>query len=390
MTGIHSPPPIEWITCENRVREVWKRLSNFKNVDYSLEIISGRHSGKGKAAQNWKKQAHQVRAAIIQADEYFEASRNSTLATALNLQYYGITALATAVMLIRGTGDFSLDRLRADPTSKSHGIAFSGLGINREAARIGSNLLADAYVCPQANGFFKNWYANIPSSVPARGLVRVTNQNTERRELRSLGFERIPDYGSLIGRKLTVRELMLRLPDTAKVLSSGALELMMARCHHSVHADLAGKKVTHTWAIYAKSAEVLWKLLEHFKFCSRSFGDIEVQHVGGGNLLLSVTECEEMTLSFPTIREDRNFERWIVGDLLGIPTSADIFLISFGLSMISRYFPDLWISTIEAHCTSALACEEFLEYAGFAFPIVALSDLHGRSIIITQQHPPMA
>lgn len=96
---------MEWITSENTYEESWRRLLEFANVELAMEAISGFHGEPTKSTlPNYRKQAEQARVALLQAREYFEAAKASSLYTQPNHLYYGSVALSTACMLIRGDG----------------------------------------------------------------------------------------------------------------------------------------------------------------------------------------------------------------------------------------------------------------------------------------------
>jgi beta-phosphoglucomutase-like phosphatase (HAD superfamily) len=103
---------MEWVTCENVYDESWRRLLEYANIELATEAIREIHGEDPKKEKNYKTKAEQVRFSLLQAKEYFEAARTSSLFTQPNHLYYGAVALSTACMVLRGDGDKSLDRLR--------------------------------------------------------------------------------------------------------------------------------------------------------------------------------------------------------------------------------------------------------------------------------------
>lgn len=132
---------MEWITCESIYDESWRILLEYANIELAVEAIESIHGkSTSKMKANYKKQAQQARASLLQAKEYFEASRSSSLFTQPNHLYYGAVALSTACMLIRGTGEKSLDYLRKDPKNAHHGLEFT-FSANTKAVKKGTKLL---------------------------------------------------------------------------------------------------------------------------------------------------------------------------------------------------------------------------------------------------------
>jgi hypothetical protein len=81
---------------------------------YCVDRLLSIHSLASSDASNAKKQAKQIAACVRQAEEYFRAARAVSIVTRPLLLYYGCSALASAQILWKGTGDVSLDKMRAD------------------------------------------------------------------------------------------------------------------------------------------------------------------------------------------------------------------------------------------------------------------------------------
>jgi hypothetical protein len=104
---------MEWITTLDVHRETWRRLREFANPEFATEAIASVHgAGNSRTTADYRKQAVQIRASILQASEYFDAARSSSLVTSPNHVYYGLISLASAVMLLLGDGESSFDFLR--------------------------------------------------------------------------------------------------------------------------------------------------------------------------------------------------------------------------------------------------------------------------------------
>jgi hypothetical protein len=98
----------------------WAGLRRYQNVAFVEEQISELHALGKSAHANVRKQATQLRYCLIQAKEYFDASKSVTLATQPVLLYYSIMSLALAEVLLKQSGDSSLDRARGE--HRHHGL----------------------------------------------------------------------------------------------------------------------------------------------------------------------------------------------------------------------------------------------------------------------------
>lgn len=148
---------MQWITTEDTKREIWSRIFEFTNHQYTFQKIKNFHSIEGQDQnKNIKKQASQIRLSILQAKDYFDQAEKSSLVTSPVLTYYGALSLCTATMLFRGDGEKSLDKLREDAKSKMHGIHASitdETDIDRSV-----NLCRQTKIEMKDEGFFKLWF----------------------------------------------------------------------------------------------------------------------------------------------------------------------------------------------------------------------------------------
>jgi YaaC-like Protein len=113
----------------NPAQYAWFSLRRFHNVRFTAERISKIHQVPAKHVKNVEKQADQIRFFLIQAKEYFDASKTVTLVTRPVLLYYSAMCLATAEILFKHSGDSSLDCAR--DKHKHHGLTF----VNKHSKR---------------------------------------------------------------------------------------------------------------------------------------------------------------------------------------------------------------------------------------------------------------
>jgi hypothetical protein len=151
----------------------WANLRKYQNVEFVEQVILSLHHLEKRQQRNARKQARQLRYCLIQAREYFSAANSVTLATKPTLQYYGIMCLALAEILLKQTGDSSLDRARQQ--HRHHGLLFREL-----QAAGGANLNASAaalVAAPHINaahdrvGTFELWHRS-SREMPAVGVFR--------------------------------------------------------------------------------------------------------------------------------------------------------------------------------------------------------------------------
>jgi hypothetical protein len=186
-----------WIVTDNIYKETWRRLLEFSNTDFTLTDITARHgsANSGSEKSNYRKQAAQVRATILQAKEYFDAARSSSIFTSPNHLYYGFVALSSTMMLLLGDGTRSLDRLRQEKTNAHHGLVFS-TGCTSSTAVSGLSLLENTFAEILERGHFGNWYSVLRDREPILATHRLHNETLISVNRISAGFYPIRLFSS--------------------------------------------------------------------------------------------------------------------------------------------------------------------------------------------------
>src|SRR6266850_6592372 len=261
-----------WITTSDISKETWRYLFELANPEYAYEQIVKR---QGKAArvdqqQNYRKQARQLRVALLQAKEYFDAAGATSTVTSPNHLYYGLASLGTAIMLFRGDGTHSLDYLRGQKANRSHGVGFTTGATESTAARR-LTILEETRVEVEPAGHFANWYATLPPVEVNYSVQTVRHADgTGYTHRAKLGSESIPSVDAIAGSKTTLLELLQTLPDLFQTLFRYGASIPCSRIGHTVTYTQPVKggetsQITHEWLIHgAKTPSDLQELLSKF------------------------------------------------------------------------------------------------------------------------------
>lgn len=229
---------MEWITCENTYEESWRRLMEYANIELAIDAIDAieRKKGTPKSSRDkadYKNRAVEARASLLQAKEYFEAAKTSSLYTQPNHLYYGIVALSTACMLIRGGREKTLSYLRADSINKHHGLKFK-YNSSQKRSKEGTHLLDNSFVEIFPNGHFKNWYETLIGYQPITAIVQKKNNNSTMKSLKTIGEIKTADHDSLIGKKYSITLKTQALPDLYSDLGRYGISLDYVRGEHII------------------------------------------------------------------------------------------------------------------------------------------------------------
>lgn len=386
---------MDWIVANDVSRESWSRLLEYANLDFALNEISRRHGAptKKKHTENYKKQAQQIRACLLQSQEYFSAAKHSSLITSPNHAYYGMVSLASSVMLVLGDGSKSLDFVRQDSANKNHGLRFS-TGVTKATAGSGLSILQNSYAEVLSAGHFRLWYETLPRTSAAYGLEQRLGKGSHVSRLAQLGSSKCFGFNDINGTKFSALRLMQFLPDLHGELGRYGARPTSSRFAHEAVVDRDGQR-TDTWLIHgAGSRDALDKILASFKAPARNMDAFTANIADGadGGVVKYICRKEDnpINFSFPSARMALSFERICYADEIDTLEFVDLYVASFILSMLSRYFPDLWVSCLESNCLAAKLIERFSELLVNKAPMMALSLMSGQDCFVSSNRQPWA
>lgn len=241
-------------------RQAWAGLARFQNVPFVEEQICQLHNLGKDQRQNARKQARQIRYALIQAKEYFDAARPVTLATKPNLLYYCIMSLALAEILLKQTGLSSLDKARAE--HRHHGLELRVTDVPSDIDLRSSSSALRATPLIRANGgrfgTFELWHRSC-REMPLCGTV-TTNHPEQRgssqgyRAVMSASDQRLP---LLPAGGLSLLECFRALPGMVDFLPSYAIIPNIVRGNLTVTETLNPWRSTLTLIIHPGPLELV-------------------------------------------------------------------------------------------------------------------------------------
>ena len=185
---------------------------------------------------------------------------------------------------------------------------------------------------------------------------------------------------------------MGRLPDMLRSLARYGHSIPFSRADYRV-LDKDNKK-TLEWIMHGASNPIdLQAILKMFKYkysCREQWECSDYE--GRSGCIVKWMEpnknSADMRIQFPSMREDLNNEYYAYAENLDTHEIVDIYRIAFGLSMLSRYYPDFWVRCLDSHCIAAKAIEHFVFVMIRKFPVLSLRHLTGEDVVISNQRPP--
>lgn len=381
-----------WVTTDDTAAETWRRVMEFTNIDLTLDALTRLHGQPEtkRLQSNYAKQARQIRVCIHQAREYFSAAEASSIITSPNHLYYGMVSLAAAIMLLRGDGEKSLDRLRQAPKNRNHGLNFS-TNITASNCAADLRILEESRVEVRRDGFFLNWYSTLQDIAPNYAVHRYSNPPLTTRDM--VGSEKLLTPSAIAGQSRTALELVTHLPDLSSDLNRYGVRVVASRASFEVEKPerKPGLPATFSWRIHgAPSPEALQEILAAFTAPPRFAACYECtadETSRACRVTFSAVE-KDTQFTWPSMREDLNNEQFVYAASLKTHEIVDAYLITYALSMLSRYFPDIWIACIESHCRAASLIQRLVSALMRKFPLMALAALANTDMIVSSHKPP--
>lgn len=380
---------MDWIVTDDISKEAWRRLMEYANNEIVVDRISQIH-GKPtpKTLGNYKKQAAQARACVLQAQEYYSAARLASPYTSPNHIYYGNVCLATLTMLICGTGVMALDILRRDSKNSHHGLDFT-VGCNANSAKTGICLLENSYCEILRHGHFANWYKCLPASFEVSAVIKHANGGIGRLGRTTVGGSAMRPYSEVIGRKFCLLNLAKDFPDLSADLARLGIKGDYTRADHYVESNVKTGDRTDTFLLHDLDTANKESVLSKFATESRGAESFEyLENPPGAIVRFRMNEKNGLFFSWPDSRETLNHDTIFYGHDLYWPEIVDLYLCSYQLSMLSRYFPDIWTSCIESQGKAAKLVELLIDVQLNKFPILALGILSGVETVISTHRAP--
>jgi hypothetical protein len=381
-------------------KSIWKYIRYFLDTERTAEKLRIIHNISGSEHDaNLKKQAKQIAYCITQAEEYFNAANETSLATKPLLLYYGAVALGNALFLLKLDGSYSLDALRASKKHNHHGLELIGFSDSSKTMSsagvfdwLGECKAKINFTNSQPWGQFPLFYkALMPSSVK----IKTRTSKTEKRGQLE-GFE--PQVCADITPIESLADIVFNGADIVKILPdcyNSTLELNewsnlcrgSLNIRRTVHARNENNKEiidkisdVHTAGLDGISLEQKNTIIEFYKSVKSPFALVTDY---GSNIILEAkmetdAEGNYPKIYYPDLVDDLNGRLFYIINPKGYiqePASMYVFLFIFG--MLCRYYPDIWMKVIGENILMREFIDEVFDTIERKFPNLVLDQLTG-------------
>jgi YaaC-like Protein len=367
-------------------RYAWSGLRRFRNISEVEDRIIRLHDLKARDRPNARKQASQIRYCLIQAQEYYDAAASVTIATKPVLFYYCIMSLALSEVLIKNSGDSSLDRAREQ--NKHHGLTLRAKRFRNDSSLHESarSLVAAPLIGPNGKrlGTFELWHRSC-REMPLAGRMN-TRINTR---LSPGAGGQVMRFGSIFASSdkclpdlpqegLNLLECMRHLPEMMETVQSFGIEPNIIRGHIEVSEWERPIRKEFAFVIHPAPSEPMDTFLSNLLFhAADGLRRLNFQTMPSGGIIKwsDTPDTGDMRLNIP------NGTMWTTEEIRFWPSQQPlnefgfIYVALYIVGNYARYFPDLWMRDVERSAPLALAVEELLAMAATRMPLLTLSEL---------------
>lgn len=351
-------------------RYAWSRLRRFHDVPYVADVIRRLQNPPPKKKENVKKQATQIRYCLQQAEEYYEAAKAVSLATRPNLLYYSIMSLALAEVLLKQTGDSSLDKARAEHSHHGLVATFGPSGDTTKLKVVAASMRAAPMMTSKdiRRGTFHLWHQSA-RELPLTGTIH-RERISQYRALFIAEDVRLPELPT---KGISLLECLQCLPSLMGVISAEDVVPSIVRGVAEVTAH--DKDSNALIALHPAPPAVWQEFYGRITVAPKDFESVSMDEQSNCGTLRINTQNVGISIKLPPcamVGHDQ-IRFWI----------KDVCLNEFGFYYVAlfimgnyaRYYPDKWIRDVERSTPLSHVVDELMVAAEVRAPLLALSEL---------------
>lgn len=370
-------PPFEAVKIsESRGADIaWRRMSAFQDIERASTRLMAEREIPRSQKDNVRKQMQQLAFSIEQAREFFRSALVSGPSTRALMAYYGVTSLANAEILWRGSG---LDSLDARPEQyNAHGFSLvKSDGLLNYRAR-------PAMKNQEITGLFGLW-RTYAEHIPIYGESKVFNEESaSTTSLRIMsGVVKLTEIEfPAVG--LSLGDCLANLPAMQGSLRGTGYDpkLCRGRIDEALQKDQDGLLFGRRSYSFHHFPETLQNEIgERFAIDPRRYEEFQFDRVGNGLLVYwkirqELHREERTALRSPEAYAKTANELFYVGDGEVLNEFGHYYLALYVAGMVTRYYPHLWVKEIRSSTTAAILIDELVEHALERVPVLVAGAL---------------
>jgi hypothetical protein len=366
-------------------QSAWAALRRYHDSSYVAHSLMNLHNLGDGQKQNALKQATQIKYCLMQAKEYFDASKEVSLATQPVLLYYAMMCLALAETLFKQDGNSSLDRAREQ--NRHHGLILDAVQkptIEGDlAVRAGSLRAAPLEIKEIRSGTFELWHRGAREDPLVGEMQRQVSEggSTTRVEILAGSSEgRLP---LMPATGLSLLDCLTRLPDMLEPINQldTSSNVVRAKASGKLWANGAGE---FSLIIHPTRTDNYEKLLQNIKVNPNDSHLVDQKEVGSNGcvIVFSMDSGQLPRFKIPACSVWRDSELRLWPEDQSLNEFGFYYVALFICGNYARYYPDFWMRDIEVSSSLALVVESLVDSAQRRLPLLSLAQLSRTAICL--------
>lgn len=353
----------------------WRSLRRFQNTEYVSSLIMERHKVSKKFKSNVDKQAGQIKLTLALAQEYSEAASTVSLATKPVLLYYSAMNLALAEVLLKQSGNSSLDKAREQ--HRHHGLVstvgnvLASQNLKDSALQMRAKPMIDS-TSGERKGTFELWRRSAQQH-PSFGVLENRDLSINRKTILSnVGEETLPDFPK---EGLTLLDCIKNIPGAIEPLYEAGIHTSLLR--GSSKLTVQGQETTYTYLLQPTVEDRLEAYLESFRIPAALVPYVEVRGVEAKGAIVNLgiwAKCPH-AVKLPDVINSEKGENYYLVDGQPLNEFGYLYVALFIAGNYARYYPDYWTKDRSFHSELCQFIEVIVDAGLRRLPLLTLTEL---------------
>lgn len=366
------------IDINDQGRFAWSALAKYQNVGHAVTAIDKLHQLNGSGRKNVVKQAEQIRYCLVQAFEYKRAAEVVGLSTRPLLYYYSAMSLALAQILMKGSGDVSLDRARGK--NAHHGLTLKGAESLRSLSQF-SDIAGSIKAIPLEHaggnrfGTFDLWH-QLARDLPDAGIVKRRFENGVSETFETLGIPDDSRFPLVPSSGVSLLSCYKCIPQMREFLHQHDVPSSVVKANINMELDERNKTAMLNLIIQPAGKKALDGVYEKVEFKSYRESTTVIHDYGDGCAITITTKNDDSEeFRMPSSLQTRADCIFLYSELECLNEFGLFYVALYILGNYARYFPDQWMKDVEGYSTMALAADELMVHADHRLALLTLAEL---------------
>jgi len=380
LPDLQEPKGIRFLPAAKHESYVRVGLGRYSNISAVKQRIIRRFELHEKQYRNAEKQAQQLSFCLRQAQEYLDAAADRSLATKPVLLYYACVSLALAEILWKGTGEHSLEKLRAKHGHHGLNYVAEQLGVSEDvtaAQRLRATMRGGV---GQRGGTFGVWhrFARNQQIIGIERRIFLSGSSVDAPSVLLMPADRqnpeLPQEG------ISLFECACRMPTIIEYLAPLGMRTTLLRSTLNRQLTEIRPSVGQYLLrldVHPSEPSLLAAFKDQVALDANLIDDVQANDLPQQLILTVRTESNwtHSSLSLPEGYSMSLTETWFSGTDEPLNEFGYFYAALYICGMFARYHPDVWMKHLAVNSGLASLIDAICIAAQDRMPLLLLDEL---------------